>query len=220
MIWPGCHLHLFQSHSGLYPSGGFPSNRVRCHSVLDARGRHRAACTLSGRVKKRATPIERVLARVCREAGARVRFDAYLRDMNVDVAASDGRRIEVLARPSLLWRYTACIGHYTPLCLDTCGNRTTTGQMWTTLCWSMPGETRTSAHPRHENQKIMSPGVFVQVGNTRQRHVLRDSSVMSRSSHWWRLLGEPLCGLRADLGQDSLSRVAPPVLPRRSALSS
>ena len=63
-----------------------------CHSVLDARGRHRAACTLSGRVKKRATPIERVLARVCREA------DAYLRDMNVDVAASDGRRTEVLAQ--------------------------------------------------------------------------------------------------------------------------
>ena len=69
-----------------------------CHSALDARGRHRAACTLSGRVKKRATPIERVLARVCREAGARVRFDAYLRDMNVDVVASDGRRIEVLAQ--------------------------------------------------------------------------------------------------------------------------
>ena len=55
----------------------------------------------------------------------------------------------------------------------------------------------------------------LQVGNTRQRHVLRDISVMSRSSHRWRLLGEPLCGLRADLGQDCLSRVAP-VLPRRS----
>ena len=69
-----------------------------CHSALDVRGRHGAACTLSGRVKKRATPTERVLARVCREAGARVRFDAYLRDMNVGVPASDGRRIEVLAQ--------------------------------------------------------------------------------------------------------------------------
>ena len=69
-----------------------------CHSALDVRGRHRAACTLSGRVKKRATPTEHVLARVCREAGARVRFDAYLRDMNVGVLASDGRRIEVLAQ--------------------------------------------------------------------------------------------------------------------------
>ena len=64
-------------------------------SVLDVRGRHRAACTLSGRVKKRSVPTQRVLARVCREASARVRFDAYLPDMNVGVAASDGRRIEV-----------------------------------------------------------------------------------------------------------------------------
>ena len=62
--------------------------------------------------------------------------------------------------------------------------------------------------PRHENQKTMSPGVSWQVGNTRRRHVLRDITVMSRSSHRWRLLGEPLCGLRADPGQDCLSRVA------------
>ena len=48
----------------------------------------------SGRVKKRANPTERVLALVC----PRVRFDAYLRDMNVGVPASDGRRIEVLAQ--------------------------------------------------------------------------------------------------------------------------
>ena len=44
------------------------------------------------------TPIERVLARVCREAGARVRFNAFLRDMNIGVGANDGRRIEVLAQ--------------------------------------------------------------------------------------------------------------------------
>ena len=74
------------------------------HSVLDVRGIHRPACALSGRVKKRATPTERVLARVCREAGARVRFDAFLRDTNVGVAASDGRRIEggLGAGPSML----------------------------------------------------------------------------------------------------------------------
>ena len=40
-----------------------------CHEPLDTLGRHRAACTRSGRVKKRAGPTERVLARVCREAG-------------------------------------------------------------------------------------------------------------------------------------------------------
>ena len=42
-----------------------------CHELLDTLGRHRAACTWSGRFKKRASLTERVLARVCREAGGR-----------------------------------------------------------------------------------------------------------------------------------------------------
>ena len=69
-----------------------------CREPLDTLGRHRAACPRTGRLRKRATPIERMLARVCREAGARVRFNAFLRDMNVNVAATDERRIEVLAQ--------------------------------------------------------------------------------------------------------------------------
>ena len=40
---------------------------------------------------------ERTLARVCREAGATMRWQAKLRDMNVTVSASDERAIEVLA---------------------------------------------------------------------------------------------------------------------------
>ena len=56
------------------------------------------ACARSGRVRKRAAPVEHMLARVFREAGARVRFNVFLRDMNVGVAASDARRIEVLAQ--------------------------------------------------------------------------------------------------------------------------
>ena len=69
-----------------------------CHEPLDAWGRHRAACPHTGRLKKRAGPVERVMARICREAGARVRFNAYLRDMNVRVRADDARQIEVLAQ--------------------------------------------------------------------------------------------------------------------------
>ena len=69
-----------------------------CHEPLDAHGRHRAACTRSGRVRKRATPTERMLARICREAGARVKYNAFLRDMNLGVRADDVRRIEVLAQ--------------------------------------------------------------------------------------------------------------------------
>ena len=50
------------------------------------------------RLKKRATPTERTLARIFREAGARVRYNVFLRDRNVGVPAADGRRIEVLAQ--------------------------------------------------------------------------------------------------------------------------
>ena len=41
--------------------------------------------------------MERVLARVCREAGARVATNVFLRDLNLDVPTEDGRRIEVVA---------------------------------------------------------------------------------------------------------------------------
>ena len=58
----------------------------------------------TGRVKKRAVPTERVLALVFREAGARVRFNAFLRDMNVGVPATNTRRIEVLAQDLLASR--------------------------------------------------------------------------------------------------------------------
>ena len=67
-----------------------------CHALLDTLG-HRASCTGSGRVKKRATPIERVVGRIFREASASVRQNVFLKDMNVQVASSR-------PGPSLLWR--------------------------------------------------------------------------------------------------------------------
>ena len=48
--------------------------------------------------QKRAGPIERVMAHVCREAWARVKFNTLLSDMSVAVPASDERRIEVLPK--------------------------------------------------------------------------------------------------------------------------
>ena len=72
---------------------------ARCErgASLDQRGRHRAACPRSGRLRSRAVPTEGTLARVCREAGASVRCNAKLRDMNIAVSAADERSIEVLA---------------------------------------------------------------------------------------------------------------------------
>ena len=69
-----------------------------CHEPLDPLGRHKAACPNTGRLKKRASSVERVLARICRQAGARVKFNARLREMNVGVASTDDRNIEVLAQ--------------------------------------------------------------------------------------------------------------------------
>ena len=42
-------------------------------------------------------------ARVCREAGATVALNVRLRDLNVDVARQDERRIEVIANGLALW---------------------------------------------------------------------------------------------------------------------
>ena len=69
-----------------------------CGGQLDPQGKHRASCPTSGRLKTRAAPIERMVARIYREAGARVRFNVMLRDMNLGVSARDTRRIEVLAQ--------------------------------------------------------------------------------------------------------------------------
>ena len=71
--------------------------RCVCGVPLDCRGQHRAACPRSGLLRSRALPTERTFARVCREAGATVRLNAKLRDMNIDVPATDERAIEVLA---------------------------------------------------------------------------------------------------------------------------
>ena len=80
--------HLFRVASGKAPTFSPSMSLVAGLPVGTSQSR---------RLRKRAS-TERMLARVCREAGARVRFNAFLRDMNVNVAATDERRIEVLAQ--------------------------------------------------------------------------------------------------------------------------
>ena len=67
--------------------------RCVCGMLLDSLGRHIAACPRSGRLRRRAVAPEKTLARVCREAGATVRCNAKLREMNVEVAAIGEREI-------------------------------------------------------------------------------------------------------------------------------
>ena len=62
-----------------------------CGAPVDSRGRHRAACPHSGRLRTRAVAPEKTLARINREAGATVRPNVKLREMNVVVRADDAR---------------------------------------------------------------------------------------------------------------------------------
>ena len=68
-----------------------------CGCQVDTRGGHFTACMSSGRVKLRATPLEQAIARICREAGARVRSNVLLRNLNVATGLEDQRQIEVIA---------------------------------------------------------------------------------------------------------------------------
>ena len=68
-----------------------------CGSAIDSYGDHRCACMRSGRVQLRAPPLEHVTARICREAGARVQTNVFLRNLNLNIPASDDRRVEVVA---------------------------------------------------------------------------------------------------------------------------
>ena len=50
----------------------------------------------AGMLGRRGYALESVAARICREAGGRVRTNMFIRDMDLDVPVSDGRRLEVV----------------------------------------------------------------------------------------------------------------------------
>jgi len=69
-----------------------------CQNRLDALGDHMASCHLSGRLSRRAKPLERTWARVFREAGGRVSENVFLRDTTLHhIRPTDGRRLEIVA---------------------------------------------------------------------------------------------------------------------------
>ena len=73
-------------------------NGKACRAKLDALGDHWASCNCSGRLLRRSKPLERVRARVYREAKARVVENAFLRDTALPgIGTDDGRRLEIVA---------------------------------------------------------------------------------------------------------------------------
>ena len=80
-------------------------NGNSCRTVLDEYGHHWASCPRSGRLRRRAFPLEKTWARVFREAGARVQENVMLRDTNLEgIAANDQRCLEVVATGLPLYR--------------------------------------------------------------------------------------------------------------------
>ena len=78
-------------------------SHCRCRRRMDSLGDHRAACPNAGVLKPRGIPLEKAVARICREAGARVRQNVLLADMNLDTPVADQRQIEVVANGLPLW---------------------------------------------------------------------------------------------------------------------
>ena len=73
---------------------------VQC---LHRLGHHRASCSRAGVLGRRGFALESAVVRVCREAGARVSANVFLRDLDLPIGAMDQRRIEVIAEGLLVF---------------------------------------------------------------------------------------------------------------------
>ena len=79
------------------------SRTCLCGRPLDVFGHHRAACSRSGVLGSRGFSLVSAAARVCREAGARVSTNVFVRDLDIPVGCHDTRRLEVFADGLLLF---------------------------------------------------------------------------------------------------------------------
>ena len=81
-------------------ASGFPcplSRTSGCGRPLDVLGHHRATCSKAGVLGSRGFSVESAATKVCREAGACVSLNAFVRDLDLPVAQHDGQRLEVVA---------------------------------------------------------------------------------------------------------------------------
>ena len=88
-----CVLLLRRLHLLLSPSSRF----CRCGRPLDPCGHHRAACAQAGVLGRRGYAVESAAARICREFGARVTTNIFVRDLDLGAPIADARRLGVVA---------------------------------------------------------------------------------------------------------------------------
>ena len=81
------------------------SHSCRCGRLLDSLGHHRSACPVAGVLGRRGFPLESAAARICREAGGRVRTNVLVRDLHLHAINNlDSRRLEVVVDGLSLFR--------------------------------------------------------------------------------------------------------------------
>ena len=92
-------LASLRSRLGLpLPTMGRVCEGPTCRAWLDPNGWHRGACMRSGRVQRRAKPLERMWERVAREAGATTAPQPEVASFILGLDADDGRRGDFVAR--------------------------------------------------------------------------------------------------------------------------
>ena len=98
--WDGMHRASSFPHCSLAASPStlpLSARSCRCGRLLDVLGHHRAACARAGVLGQRGFAIESVVARICREAGGRVRTNVMVRDLDMGIhLAGDARRLDVV----------------------------------------------------------------------------------------------------------------------------
>ena len=115
--------------------------------LVDTLGHHKAWCMRRGSVKRRATPTKRMTGRAFCEAGACVRRNAFLRDVNVNVPAQDPKcTVDITLR-----RVPSCHGEAHPHADDHNGTvllqtRLDKETSYPELASSRPLQTRGSRH--------------------------------------------------------------------------
>ena len=75
----------------------FAARVCRCGRLQDVFGHHRSVCAVSGVLGGRGAALESAAVRVCREAGARVSTNVFVRDLDTVFHVTDSRRLEVVA---------------------------------------------------------------------------------------------------------------------------
>ena len=76
-----------------------------CSRLLDSLGHHRFACPVAGVLGRRGFPLENAAARICREAGGRVRTNVLVQDLDLHAINNfDSRRLQVIVDGLSLFR--------------------------------------------------------------------------------------------------------------------